>query len=115
MKKLDLQKFKKPTKTFLGEEANSLNVEIKEEAGVVKNNDWLLNKNNINKKEKNSSKVEVKKNEKLGRPQKADELLNKNISILLTESEFDKINQKAGLIPRAAFIRDVLIKSGIFK
>jgi hypothetical protein len=86
-KKIDLTKFKRPAQNYLKE---------KEEPKVQ--NDVVAPK-------------EVKKSqklEKIGRPTIGDEPISKRFSLAFTETEYNTLKGKAGKIPLASFIRDVL-------
>ena len=88
-KGFDLSKFNKASQNFLNKTDEAPNVEA------------------IKKEPK-------KKPEKVGRPMTTDEPLNHKITINLSETEITKLKLKAGQIPSATFVRDILKKAEIF-
>ncbi len=82
-----------------------------------------FNKNGLNYLNKAEEKTQVetsevkkfkkKKSEKIGRPMTTDEPLNYKITINLSESEIAKLKLKAGQVPSATFVRDILKKAEI--
>lgn len=59
-------------------------------------------------KTKSLSENKSKKKEKIGRPIKGTEPLNKKVTVNLSESEIGKIEKKAGGVPISSYIRNVL-------
>lgn len=90
MAKIDFTKIKKPEKSYL-----------KEMGDEQERTDLSLSssKNKI---------FPVKKVEKIGRPIMGDEPISKRFSLAFTETEYNSLKEKAGKIPLASFIRDVL-------
>lgn len=95
-KPYDLSKFKEPTEKYL----KPVEVLTKEKKVVDKKND-------------SPKKERSQRSEKGGRPTTFEEPLNERISLLVTKTELKQIKEKAGMIPKAGFIREALKKAGI--
>jgi len=99
-KKIDLTKFKKPTNSYLQKSPEnivqkSINSSIASEKKVV---------NQATKKEKS---------EKKGRPLTGSEPLNCVISLNFSESELQKIKDKAGMVPMTKYLRAILAEAKV--
>lgn len=98
-KNFDLSQIRKPT------------VREKFLKPVEKNQDNITN--GSTKKEVKKNKMEKEKTVKMGRPRITEEPLTEKVSINLTSSEMDKLKDKIGLVPAAAYLRNELKQKGI--
>lgn len=57
--------------------------------------------------------IKKKKQEKNGRPMTTDEPLNQKITINLSETEINNLRSRAGQVPIATFLRDILKKAKV--
>lgn len=64
------------------------------------------------KKNEVVGKEKAKKSER-GRPMISKEPLNKPVSFLVTETELNQIDGKAGMVSRGVFLREILKKAGV--
>lgn len=94
-KKIDLTKFKKPTNSYLQKSSENI---AQNEVNLSTVSEKKAN-NKINKKEKT---------EKKGRPLTGSEPLNCVVSLNFSESEVQKIKNKAGMVPMTKYLRAIL-------
>jgi hypothetical protein len=93
MAKIDLSKFKKPESNYLKPSVSS----EKEKINTFK-----------------EEKEKPKKSDKIGRPMAEDEPLNVPLTINFTQTEFQKIKDKAGDVPIAKWARGIIRNAGSF-
>lgn len=94
-KKIDLTKFKKPTNSYL--QKSSENIAQNE-----------VNLSTVSEKKANNKISKKEKTEKKGRPLTGSEPLNCVVSLNFSESEVQKIKNKAGMVPMTKYLRAIL-------
>ncbi len=87
---IDLSKYEDPTHGFL--EKNDKNKFKDKESN-----------NNVKKKE-----ADKNTNRQIGRPRTAEEPLTEKTSLNLTATEYNGLKEKAGLVPVATYLRNVM-------
>ncbi len=81
--------------------------------GILKEKDPIVAQKVPDKNVVTKNKVEKEESKKLGRPMIGDEPLIKKLGVALTEKEYAKIENDAGLIAVSAYIRSCMKKAGI--
>lgn len=99
-KKIDLTKFKKPTNSYLQ----------KSPENIVQNS---VSSSTTSEKKINNKVSKKEKSEKKGRPLTGSEPLNCVVSLNFSESEVQKIKNKAGMVPMTKYLRAILFEAKV--